>query len=134
MTSRSHIWLTAILAIALIALLSVAGMLVFEHGLLQVRVSFAEEQTEIFDDMRAKALAASDPNRATQYLDYAVHYYPSGSKQETGSQLDRIVERHRTSVIRDILAHLKAKTGEDLGDDPRAWIEKYSPDSSAGWE
>jgi hypothetical protein len=39
-------------------------------------------------------------------LDYVANYYPSGSKQETGSRLDRMVERERLLAIRDIRSHL----------------------------
>ena len=50
--------------------------------------------------------------------------YPSGTKQETGSRLDRIVERERGVAVRDIVAHLRTKTGEDL-ESSEAWIQKY---------
>lgn len=92
---------------------------------MKIRVAFAGEQTEIFDDMRAKALQ-SDTAGAAGCLEYVVWYYPSGSKQETGSRLDRIVERERELAVRDILEYLCARTGEDLGESPDAWIQKYA--------
>jgi hypothetical protein len=59
-------------------------------------------------------------------LRYVISYYPSGSKQRTGSKLDRVVERHRTAVVRDIVAHLRRTTGQDLGEGPEPWIQKYA--------
>jgi hypothetical protein len=63
---------------------------------------------------------------AADCLAYAAHYYPSGSKQETDSQLDRIVERDRALAVRDIIMRLREKTGEDLGNTPEPWIQKYA--------
>ncbi len=74
--------------------------------------------------MRAKALQV-DEHSAAGYLQYVVFYYPSGTKQERGSRLDRMVEQERSLVVKDILAHLRAKTGQDLGDNPEAWIQRY---------
>jgi hypothetical protein len=63
---------------------------------------------------------------AAESLQYVVGYYPSGSKQETGSRLDRMVEQERALATRDIIAYLRSKTGEDLGERPEAWIQKYA--------
>jgi hypothetical protein len=49
-----------------------------------------------------------------------------GSKQEFGSQLDRMVERERTLAVRDIISYLRTKTGQDLGENPEPWIQKYA--------
>jgi hypothetical protein len=116
--------LTIVLGVICAGLLVLYGSLFWSYGWLKIRVAFASEQTQIFDDMRAQALQ-SDPTGAVGCLEYVVSYYPSGSKQETGSRLDRIVERERAVAVRDILAYLRAKSGEDLGDDPEKWIEKY---------
>ena len=107
------------------AMLLLCGSLFWSHGWLTVRVAWAEEQTKIFAEMRTRALQA-DSAGAAGILDYVVGYYPSGSKQETGSRLDRIVERERALVVRDIIVHLRTKTGEDLGANPEAWIQKYA--------
>lgn len=99
--------------------------LFWSYGSLKIRVAFASEQIKIFDEMRTRALT-SDPAGAAGCLDYVVGYYPSGSKQETGSRLDRLVEHERTLAARDIVAYLRTKTGEDLGESPGAWIRKYA--------
>jgi hypothetical protein len=85
----------------------------------------AADQADIFEDMRSKALSTTDPAEIVGYLDYVESYYPSGSKHTTGSPLDRIVEGYRAAVIREIIGRLRAITGVDLGEQPRAWVEKY---------
>ena len=107
---------------ALVAALLTAAALYFP---LFLRVTFAEDQTHIFDEMRTKALA-SNPTEAAQCLEYVVHYYPSGTKQETASRLDRIVERSRARAIADIIAHLRSRTPSDLGPTPEPWIQQYA--------
>ena len=117
--------LTIILGVVCAGLLVLFGSLFWNYGWLKVRVAFASEQIQIFDEMRSRAFQ-SDAAEAAGCLEYVVGYYPSGTKQETGSRLDRIVERERTLAARDIVAYLRTKTGEDLGTSPEAWIQKYA--------
>ncbi len=117
--------LTIVLGVICAGLLVLYGSLFWSYGWLKIRVAFASEQTQIFDEMRSRALQ-SDAAGAAGCLEYVVGYYPSGSKQETGSRLDRMVERERALAVRDILAYLRTKTGEDLGEGPEAWIQKYA--------
>jgi hypothetical protein len=117
--------LTIVLGVVCAGLLVLFGSLFWSYGWLKVRVAFASEQTQIFDEMRTRALQ-SDAAEAAGCLEYVVGYYPSGSKQETGSRLDRMVERERTLAARDIIAYLRTKTGEDLGAGPETWIQKYA--------
>ena len=116
--------LAIVLGIVCVGFLVLSGFLFWSHGWLTIRVAWASEQTKIFDEMRTQALQ-SDPAGAVRCLDYVVGYYPSGSKQETGSRLDRMVERERKLAARDIVAYLRTQTGEDLGESPEAWIQRY---------
>ncbi len=109
-----------------LAILFVA--LLLSYGLLWLRAGFADEQTRNFEMSRNKALQ-SDAAGAASCLDFVVYYYPSGTKQEAGSGLDRTVERVRRSAIRDIIAHLRTLTGEDLGESPEPWVAKYARQS-----
>ena len=118
--------LTIALGVAVIGLVVLFGCLFWSYGWLKIGVSFASEQTQIFEDMRTKALQ-SDVAGAACCLEYVVGYYPSGTKQQTGSKLDRMVERERAHAERDIIAYLRTKTGQDLGQSPEAWIQKYAP-------
>ena len=118
------------LAVALCVLCAVllmgSGFLSWRLGWLSVQAAFADEQTKIFDDMRTRALQSTAPPDIASHLEYAVRYYPSGTKQRVGSRLDRVVERHRSAVMRDIIGHLRRTTAQDLGDNPEAWIQKYA--------
>jgi hypothetical protein len=63
------------------------------------------------------------PKDAAECLAYVVAYYPSGTKQETGSALDEIVEASRKETVLCIINELRRKTGEDYGDKPELWIK-----------
>lgn len=117
--------LTSALGVAVLLLLSLCGWFVWRLGWLSLEVHFADEQTAIFDEMRVRALAG-DAEEAARCLDYAASYYPSGSKQPRGSPLDRVVERQRAAAVREIVAHLRRLTGEDLGEAPEPWVAKYA--------
>lgn len=104
--------------------LAICLCLCWSHAWLTIRVAWASEQTKVFDEMRTQA-RQSDATGAARCLDYVVGYYPSGSKQEKGSRLDHMVERERSLAVRDIVAHLRTKTGEDLGESSEAWIQRY---------
>jgi hypothetical protein len=117
--------LTIALGVICVGFIVVYGCLFWSYGWLKIRVAFASEQTRIFEVMRTRALQ-SDAAGAAGCLEYVVSYYPSGSKQETGSRLDRMVERERAVAVRDIVGHLRTKTGEDWGELPEAWIQKYA--------
>lgn len=100
-------------------------VLFWSYGNLLPQAAFADDQTQIFDEMRAQALQATAPPDIARSLKYVVNYYPSGTKQPAGSDLDRVVERHRTAVVRDIIEHLRCTTGQDLGESPEPWIQSY---------
>ena len=125
MAIRSNNRLTMALGVVCAGLLVLGGSFFWSYGWLQIRVASASEQTLIFEEMRRRALQG-DATGAAGCLKYVVDYYPSGSKQETGSRLDRMVEGERTFALRDIIAYLRTKTGEDLGENPEAWIQKYA--------
>ncbi len=117
--------LTVALAVLCCLLAFVSMSLFVGYAPLKLRLAFASEQVHIFDEMRDEALH-SDASGAAGCLDYVVNYYPSGTKQVSGSRLDRMVESARGQSVREILAYLRTKTGEDLGTDPESWIKKYA--------
>ena len=107
--------------------LSVGGVFLLRSSVsLKLEAAFADEQTEVFDAMRTRALSSAVPDDIADSLSYVVSYYPSGSKQGEGTALDHVVERHRQAVVRDIVAHLRRTTGLDLGESPEPWILKYA--------
>jgi flagellar biosynthesis/type III secretory pathway M-ring protein FliF/YscJ len=122
MAEHSKAWRIAIFAVVALGALVVLIATFANLAALKIRLALAAEQTAVFDEMREKAETAA-PEEAVGYLQYAVNYYPSGTKQIAGSRLDEIVERARRNAVREIIAGLREKTGEDYGDDPRQWIE-----------
>lgn len=102
------------------------GLLFLGYARLSLGAADADYQTEIFDAMRTQALESTKPSDIAGSLDYAVNHYPSGTKHRKGSKLDRVVERHRSAVVREIVEHLRRITGQDFGDNAEPWIEKYA--------
>jgi hypothetical protein len=88
MTTAAYKQLSIALSVAVVVLLIAACKFFWDAAMLHMHVGFACEQTEIFDDSRKQALSA-DAAGAAVILEYVVHYYPSGTKQVTGSLLDR---------------------------------------------
>jgi len=79
----------------------------------------------MFEECRSQALQSSDPKKIAGFIQAAIIYYPSGTKQSTGSHVDRMVERSRQLAIDDMIARLRIVTGGDLGKDPQSWIDRY---------
>ena len=76
-------------------------------GVLSLHTAFANDQTAFFEEMVHRAetfLAESPPNirAAKRYREAIETYYPSGTKQVAGSELDRVVERMRMLSKRHI--------------------------------
>jgi hypothetical protein len=110
----------------LAGLLTLLVVLLFvSHFRLVLELAFASDSSDIFAEMRDKALRG-DPQEAVGCLEYVVCYYPSGTRLREGSRFDRMVERERACAVREILAYLRARTGLDLGEDPGPWIERFA--------
>jgi hypothetical protein len=120
--SRRSTW---ILAALLVLALALAGYWFVRHGWLHVQAALGEEQTLYFEQARDKALQSSRPEDIVPCIEGTLNYYPSGSKQTTGSHLDRMVERARRLAVDDMIGQLKRKTGLELGNDPTKWIERF---------
>ena len=80
---------------------------VLSWGVLSLHAAFANDQTAFFEQMVHRAetfLAESPPNiRGAKQCRQAIEsYYPTGTKQATGSELDRVVERMRMLSKRHI--------------------------------
>lgn len=82
---------------------------------------------QIFEQMKVSSAGASEPHKITGFLEYAMNYYRSGSKQPKGSRLDFVVETARSNAINSILVELRRVTDTDLGDDPEKWLKQYPP-------
>jgi hypothetical protein len=108
-------------AMAVAAILFGLGFCLINQIKAQVQMAFADEQTAIFDQMRRQTAESEAVDES--HLEYALWYYPSGTKQTKGSSLDRVVERARQGAVREIIDILRSRTRKDFGDDPRRWID-----------
>jgi hypothetical protein len=68
--------LTAFLVVLIVSLLLLCGWLFWRHVWLSIEVTFAQEQTAIFEEMCERALEQKDPVKVAGYLGYAIDYYP----------------------------------------------------------
>ena len=103
------------------------GVFSIKYTLLKLRISFAYGQISTFEVMRSSLDNISEPGELSAKLEYVLNYYPSGSKQITGTQLDKIVELARSNTASEIISHLRVRTGKDVGSDPQRWLKEYPP-------
>lgn len=113
-----------------VAIFAVTNVILCGWGLasylyLRVQVVLAHDQTWHFEQSRNHALASKNAEGVAD-LQRIVQEYPSGTKQIKGSLIDLMVERQRASAVREVLAHLRKETGQNLGDDPNTWIANYT--------
>jgi len=98
---------------------------------LESDVRYANDIVWSFDENRDDAFK-SDVTNAADIL-WRLHYpgMPWRGKPEPfHGSLANLVEHCRLRCERDIINYLRAKTGENLGNDPEAWIFKYAGDQS----
>lgn len=77
---------------------------------------------ERLGELRLKALHG-DLSQAASSLNAVVDYWPS--KLGHDGRLSRVYELSRAGVIREIISRMRSLSGEDLGDDPKLWTEKF---------
>jgi hypothetical protein len=106
----------------IVALLALAWHLAMKRAIQQADERGAWLAVADYGRSRDRALR-SEPGVAAQEL-YIIASLPP-RRTNSPSYLLRMVERERDRDIRDVVAYLRTKTGEDLGDDPAKWIEKY---------
>jgi len=105
-----------------IALGIACGALAIYVACLQIAATYASKEVKGLQRWRDLALQ-SDVSKAAEALAWVSHDRPSGSE----APLEQIRSIQWTNASRDIINHLRAKTGEDLGGDPQPWVEKYAP-------
>ena len=109
-------------------------------------------QSQFIEAMRNLALKGAPPSAMAQSLrnivnhtnfGWATEFRRSGSPAAKAFQsapqstqyyvtnLEAMVERVKDAAVRDLIKALRDRTGQDLGDDPAIWIDKYAGDNSA---
>jgi hypothetical protein len=111
------------LYVCLLLLICIAA--VSSRATLNSQIEAANDQIAYFSEISNRSLAGS-PAQAAECLQIIVNHFPSGTKQTRGSALDSLVERQRERAQLEIIAILRARTRDDLGQKPEPWIKKYS--------
>ena len=85
-------------------------------------IGHAHDMVRRLNQERDLALKA-DPAEAVVYLE-RLHFLEGRPSPFSGS-LAYFVEAQRRRAVEDVIVHLRAKTGKDLGDKPEPWIEEF---------
>lgn len=101
-------------------LLGFSWHLARENGLLRADIRGAWRLIGEYDFVRDR-LDKMSVNECLGLL----QVYPHASLASSDPFLNKILERERARIIRDIIESLRKKTGEDLGDEPEKWIHNY---------
>ena len=88
----------------------------------RVHVKLANEQTSVMEEVMNRAMMV-DSKEAIACWEYVLAYYPSGTKQVRGSDLDAVVERVRSIAGKRIQLRLIEEAGVDFGESPSDWRE-----------
>ena len=86
-----------------------------------VNAAFISHQCENVGDY---ANAISNPASLGNDLNFLVGYCELNNKS-LNPRIHRVVYRDYQRALTNVLAQLRVITTNDLGEDPRAWIEKY---------
>lgn len=66
-----------------------------------------------------------NPQALALRLNFLIGYHDAHSKALTGSHLEQIILREYQQTLTNAVAAFRSATTNDLGGDPRAWIQKY---------
>jgi hypothetical protein len=81
------------------------------------------------ESYRHSALQSS-PQEAASTLQDIITCYRPWHWQRADLHLAELVEKQRAAAVRDVIDHLRTKTGEDLGGSAEPWIQKYGSKQS----
>jgi hypothetical protein len=111
--------LLLVLASIFVALLLLLPMMGSHTEKLYTRI-----YVQFYEEQRLEAVKG-DLHRAAKSLNAVAEYKPL--KVPADGELGRALKLVRRGAIREIIARMRALSGEDLGDDPEPWIKKYYP-------
>jgi hypothetical protein len=94
-----------------------------EAGFLRANFRYGHDIITMFEADRDLALK-SDVTNAVERL-----YKLQAPTRPFENPAARFVERERQRAVRDVIAYLRLKTGQDFGDEPEPWILAYGDDN-----
>ena len=113
--------LILLLVAAIGGLIACICFLVLKCSYERIEAKSAWNLIAAYDRTRSQLSALNVPD-TTDYLEIYAHAKLDGDSRD----LNNIMERERTRMVKDLLADLRKKTGGDLGSDPETWIKRYS--------
>lgn len=94
----------------------------------EVHATLADGRTEMLQEGRDAALSKTNVTEVADSLRWVGRFYRPPEPPTSGIERHHynLMERVRVCYQRDIVLHLRQLTGEQLGDDPKLWIQKYA--------
>ncbi|HWQ92394.1 MAG TPA: hypothetical protein VN673_12030 [Clostridia bacterium] len=94
----------------------------------EIHATLSDGWTDMLQEGRDSALASTNITEIATTLRWVSRFYRSPQPPAHGIERHHynLMERVRDCYLQDIVAHLRRLTGEELGDDPTLWIEKYA--------
>lgn len=116
------------LSVALAAISAIAvwcGYLGLRHG---VEAVLVDNWAMALDEMRESGMAHTNATAIASTLIGVDRWYQGPDPDGGGRSraLHNLLGRIRAGVERDLIRHLRDVTGEDLGEDPKPWTQKYA--------
>ena len=100
------------------------GYLGFRNG---IEAVLTDNWAMVLDEMRESGLKHTNATEiATTLRDVDRWYHGPAPEASTPRSLHNLMERVRAGVQRDLIRHLREVTSEDLGEDPKPWIQKHA--------
>ena len=87
-----------------------------------VTAAFISGQCEMTED---HSVGETNPAALAQNLEFLTGYYRGYSRTLVGSPIYRVVERDYQHALTNTLTQFRSIATNDLGSDPRVWIQKY---------
>lgn len=93
----------------------------------EFHATLADNWSQMLEESRDSALASTNVANIAAELRWLGRFhrseqFPSGIE---GRHLS-LIERARVAYQRDIVLHLRQLTGDQLGNDPKLWVQKYA--------
>ncbi|MCP5521881.1 MAG: hypothetical protein H7A46_10085 [Verrucomicrobiales bacterium] len=94
----------------------------------EIDAALADGWTDMLQEGRDAALAETNVTEVADTLRWVGRFYRPPEPPASGIERHHyhLMERVRASLQQDLVAHLRQLTGDQLGDDPKLWVQKYA--------
>ena len=94
----------------------------------ELRATLADGWTQMLQEGRDGALKSTNVVEIAGTLRWVGYFYRAPVPPAAGIERHHynLMERVRDGYQREIVAHLRDLTGEQLGEDPKSWIDRYA--------